>query len=138
MRFKSILAAFIFILLACFLALFVFVQTRYFGDVVTKVITEFSEKELDTSIQIKSFTLSVFPPGLEINRVRVNKEISETEKFNAEFGKLGFYISLIEFEERKLTFGEIRIADSVISITQDTDDKKEEIKEIDQKIINDI
>src|SRR5690606_10123157 len=107
MRFKSVLAAFIFILFACFLGLFVFVQTRYFGEVVTKVVTEFSEKELGASVQIKSFTLSVFPPGLEINRVRVHKELSAEEKIEAEFGKLAFYINLIEFEERKLTFGEI-------------------------------
>lgn len=137
MRFKSVLAAFIFILFACFLALFIFVQTRYFGDVVTKVVTEFSEKELGTSVQIKSFTLSVFPPGLEINRVRIHKELSETDSIEAEFGKLGFYISLIEFEEKKLTFGEIRIADSLVVIKQ-ADKTDEEVKEIDQKIIDNI
>src|SRR5690606_25924216 len=104
---------------------------------VTNVITDFTEKKLDTKIKIKSLTLSIFPPGLEINRVRVNKEISENEKIEAEFGKLGFYIRLIEFEERKLTFGEIRIADSVIKVIQ-PENQKSDLKEIEQSLIDDI
>ena len=117
MRFKSVLGAFIFILLASTIAFLVFIQTKSFGGLVTKIVTDVSQKKFQTQVKVKSFTLSVFPPGLELNKVSVKKKISDVEEFKAELGKIGFYISLIELEEKKLTFGEIRIADSHIHYT---------------------
>jgi translocation and assembly module TamB len=134
MRFKGVLCALFFILFASSLAFVVFIQTKSFGGLVTKVVSDFSRKKLQTEVKIKSFSISVFPPGLELNRVVIKKKISNVENFEAELGKIGFYISLIEFEERKLTFGEIRIADSDISYIFPK--KDEELKEIDQKVID--
>lgn len=136
MRFKSVLGAFIFILLASSIAFLVFIQTKSFGGLVTKIVTDISQKKFQTKVKIKSFSLSVFPPGLELNRVSVKKKISDVENFEAEFGKLGFYISLIEVEEKKLTFGEIRVADSQINYIFPK--KDEEMKEIDRKIIDQV
>lgn len=136
MRFKSVLGAFLFILLASFLAFIVFIQTKSFGTLVTKIISDVSTKKFATQVQVKSFSLSMFPPGLELNKVNVSKQFSENESFSAELGKIGFYINLIEIEERRLTFGEIRIEDS--SIEYLFPKKEEELKEIDQAIINKI
>lgn len=136
MRFKSVLGAFLFILLASSIAFIVFIQTKSFGGLVTRIVTDVSKKRLDTEVRIKSFSISVFPPGLEMNKVTVRKKISDIEKFEAEFGKIGFYISLIEVEEKKLTFGEIRVADSAISYTFPK--KDEELKEIDRALIKKI
>ncbi|MFP5386492.1 MAG: translocation/assembly module TamB domain-containing protein [Bacteriovoracia bacterium] len=133
MRFKSVLGAFLFILLATLVAFIIFIQTKSFGDLVTKVVSDLSERRLQTAVKINSITLSVFPPGLELNKVSVEKNFSPLEKFEAEFGKIGFYINLIEIEEKKLTFGEIRIADSVVNYTFPK--KDEELKEIDKKLI---
>lgn len=134
MRFKSVIGAFFFVLFASFLAFVVFIQTKSFGGLVTRIVSDLSEKKLQTQVKIKSFSISVFPPGLELNRVRVEKEISPEERFQFEFGKIGFYISLIEIEEKKLTFGEIRIADSVIDYKFPKSDK--ELTEIDQNLID--
>ena len=134
MRFKSVIGAFLFIILASFLAFIIFIQTKSFGGLVTRIVSDLSEKKLQTQVKIKSFSISVFPPGLELNRVRIEKEITPEEKFKAEFGKIGFYISLIEIEEKKLTFGEIRIADSVIDYKFPK--KDEELTEIDQGLID--
>lgn len=136
MRFKSILGAFIFLLLASFIAFIVFIQTKSFGGLVTRIVSDLSRKQLDTEVKIKSFSISVFPPGLELNRVVVKKKISEQEKFEAELGRIGFYISLIEIEEKKLTFGELRVSDSVINYQFPK--KNDELKEIDQKLIKKI
>lgn len=136
MRFKSVLGAFIFILLASTIAFLVFIQTKSFGGLVTKIVTDVSQKRFQTKVKIKSFSLSVFPPGLELNKVSVEKKMSDVESFQAELGKIGFYISLIEVEERKLTFGEIRIADSDIQYSFPK--KDEELKEIDKKLIHQI
>lgn len=133
MRFKSVLGAFLFILLASSIAFIIFIQTKSFGGLVTRIVSDLSQKKLDTHVKIKSFSISVFPPGLEMNKVTVRKKISEVEKFEAEFGKIGFYISLIEVEEKKLTFGEIRIADSSINYTFPK--KEEELNEIDRALI---
>lgn len=133
MRFKSVLGAFLFILLASSIAFIVFIQTKSFGGLVTRIVSDLSQKKLDTFVKIKSFSISVFPPGLEMNKVTIKKKMSDLEKFEAEFGKIGFYISLIEVEEKKLTFGEIRIADSAINYT--FPEKDEELKEIDRSMI---
>ena len=136
MRFKSVLGAFIFILMASTIAFLVFIQTKSFGGLVTKIVSDVSQKKLQTKVKIKSFSLSVFPPGIEMNKVSVQKKFSDVEEFEAQLGKIGFYISLIEVEERKLTFGEIRIADSDIHYVFPK--KDEEMKEIDKKIINQV
>lgn len=136
MRFKSVLGAFLFVLLASFIALLVFVQTKSFGRLATKVVTEISEKHFKTKVRVKNFALSVFPPGIELNKVSVKKKFSDVENLSAEFGTIGFYLGLIEAEEKNLAFGEIRIADSYIEYT--SPEKDEELKEIDQKIIQQI
>lgn len=136
MRFKSVFGAFFFIIVASLIALLVFVQTKSFGHLLTKVLSDLGEKKTQTRISIKNIEVTLFPPGIEFHKVSIKKRFSATESFNAQFGKLGFYISLIEIEEQKLTFGEIRIADSVIDYTYPK--KEEELKEIDQKLINKI
>lgn len=135
MRFRSILGAFIFIFLVSFVAMVIFVQTKTFGRVATKVITDLSQRRAQTKVSIKSISISVFPPGMELNKVKIFKQIDSEKKFAAEFGKLGFYIGLIELEEKKITLGEIRISDSTIDYSgPDKDD--EELETIDQDIID--
>jgi uncharacterized protein involved in outer membrane biogenesis len=136
MRFKSVLGAFIFILLASTVAVLLFIQTNSFGGIVTKIVTDISQKKFQTKVKVESFSISVFPPGIELNKVTINKKISDVEQFEAELGKIGFYIALFEAEEKKLSLGEIRIADSFISYV--FPEKSDEIKEIDKKIINQV
>src|SRR5665647_724710 len=135
MRFNSILGAFLFILLASFIALMTFVHTSSFGRVLTKVITDISERKAQTKVSIKSVGLSVFPPGIELHRVQIKKVFGPEESLNAEVGRLGFYLSLIEVEEKKLAFGEIRIQDSVVNYQHPKKDEPE-LKELDPKIID--
>lgn len=137
MRFKSILGAFIFLIVASLVALVVFVQTKSFGRVATKVITDLSQRKAQTKVGIKSIGISLFPPGLELNQVHVSKEFEPNKKFEAEFGTLGIYLGLIELEEKTITFGEIRISDSTIDYTA-PDDNEPMPEVIDPKIIDQI
>lgn len=136
MRFKSVLGAFIFFLMANLIAFLIFIQTKSFGGLVSRIVSDLSERKLQTEVNIKNFSISVFPPGIEMNQVTIKKEITTQEKFEAELGRIGFYISLIEIEERKLTLGEIRVSDSVIKYISPP--KDEELKELDQEQINSI
>jgi hypothetical protein len=136
MRFKSVLGAFLFILMASFIAFIIFIQTKSFGGFVTKIVSDLSQKKLQTELKIKSISISMFPPGLELNKVVIKKKISDLESFEAELGQIGFYISLIEVEEKKLTFGELRVVDSDIKYVFPK--KEEELKEIDRKLIDKI
>ena len=104
MRFKSILGAFIFVCFATLFAMVAFVQTKNFGRIATKVISDLSQKRANTKVSVKHFSLSLFPPGIELNQVKVNKDFGEGKKFESEFGKLGLYVGLIEFEEKKNLF----------------------------------
>jgi len=137
MRFKSILGAFIFICLASFIALVIFIQTKNFGRIATKVISNLSQRRAQTEVSVKSINISIFPPGVELNQVKVKKNIAPDKVFQSEFGKLGFYIGLIEVEEKKISLGEIKISDSVIEYMGPQEDD-EELKEIDQQLINKI
>ncbi len=136
MRFKSVLGAFFFVALASFFAFVIFVQTKSFGKLVSRVATDLSQKRANMQVSMRNIEVSFFPPGLELNKVIVAKQLGPEESFNAEFGKLGFYINLIEIEEKKLSFGEIRISDSVIDYQFPK--KDDELKEIDQKVIDSI
>ncbi len=136
MRFKSVLGAIIFVICACLGALVIFIHTNSFGILITRVISDLSLKRTNTEIRIRNIGISVFPPGIELNRVKVKKVMGPDEKLSAELGKIGFYVSLIELEEKKLTFGEIRISDSVIDYY--FPEKNEETKEIDRALINKI
>lgn len=135
MKYRSVLAAFIFICVASFVALLIFIQTKSFGSLLTKIVSDLSERKVHAFVSVDNIELSVFPPGLELNRVVLERTDGD-EKIRAEFGKLGFYISLIEVEERRLSFGEIRISDSTIEY--DGPESEEETKEIKQEVIDKI
>jgi translocation and assembly module TamB len=137
MRFKSILGAFIFLWLASFVAMVIFVQTKTFGRIASKVISDISHRRADAKITVKSLAISLLPPGIEFNQVKIHKNLAPDKKIFTEFGKLGFYVGLIELEEKKLTLGEIRISDSVIDYTAPEDNEPTPEK-IDKKIINQI
>jgi translocation and assembly module TamB len=136
MGIKSILGAFLFILLATFVASLIFVQTDYFGKIATRIITDISEKKFQTAVKVDHLSISFFPPGLELNQVNIQKKVSQFESFKAEFGKVGIYLSLIEIEEKKINLGEIRLSDNYIQYSFPKNN--EEIKEIDKKIIEKI
>jgi translocation and assembly module TamB len=133
-RFKSVLGAFLFVLFTSFVALLVFVQTRSFGNLVTKIASDLSERKFNAEVKIKNVSLSVFPPGLELNKLRLKKKFSDVENLEVEVGKVGFYAKLLEIEEKKLTLGEVRLSDSTIHYTFPK--KDEELKEIDQAVID--
>ncbi len=137
MRFKSILGAFIFLWLASLVAMVVFVQTKTFGRIVSKVISDISIRRADAKVTVKSIAISLLPPGIEFNEVKIHKTLSPDKKIFTEFGRLGFYVGFIELEEKKLTLGEIRISDSVIDYKA-PEDNTPTPERIDQKIINQI
>ncbi len=130
------MGAFIFVVCAAMIALVVFIQTASFGNLVTKIVSDISQRKLNVGVEVKSISLSVFPPGLEFNQVKVRKKFSEDENFSGEFGQIGIYLSLIELEEKKLSFGEIKISDSVIDYKYRK--SEEELTEIDQNLIKKI
>lgn len=113
----------------------IFIQSKNFGRIATKVISDISYKKTQTRVSIKSIGISLFPPGIELNQVKISKDIGPQERVESEFGSVGFYVGLIEFEEKRITLGEIRLMDSVIKYTK-PEDNEPELKKIDQKLIN--
>jgi hypothetical protein len=136
MKFKSVFGAFIFVCFALSVGAVVFVHSKSFGSLLTRVLTDIGEKKTNTKIALKNVQMSLFPPGIEFNKVSVKKKISDVENFEAEFGKLGFYLGLVELEERKLTLGEIRFSESVIRYQ--SPEKDETLTEIPEETIKKI
>jgi translocation and assembly module TamB len=115
MRFKSILAAFIVLILVSIAAVVSFIQTEKFGRVASKVVSDIAKRRFETRLVFETIELSFFPPGLEINQVKIQKKLGQDDSLFTEVGKIGFYVGLFEFEEKKISIGEILIADSVIN-----------------------
>jgi translocation and assembly module TamB len=136
MSIKSILGAFIFIIFASFIALVFFIQTESFGAIATRVISDLSNKKFKTDLAIKNFSINLFPPGIELNQVDGQKTFSKDENLQFQFGKLGFYFGIFEIEENNLVLGEIRIADAFVNYQGP--ENEDEIKELDEKVINKI
>lgn len=134
MRFNSIFAAIVFIALSSMLALLIFVQTRSFGNLISRVITDISEKKTDTRISINNIQISLFPPGVEMIKVSVEKNFPDGKHLEAELGRVGFYLGLVEVEERQLAFGEIRLSESVIDYTF-PEKEDGEIEKVDEAVI---
>ena len=116
------------------MALLIFIQTQSFGRVATKVLSGLGQKKAQAQVKIKSIGISLFPIGIELNQVKIKKNITDKKQIRCEFGKLGFYVGLIEFEDKKFTLGEIRISNSTIEYTSPDEDENE-IEKIDQEVI---
>jgi len=136
MRFKSIIAAFAIILSAVIIGGMVFFQTERFGKILTKVVNDLSEKKIKAKVSLKNVEVSLFPPGLELLKVNIKKTIESDKTIDLELGKIGFYISFLELEDKRITLGEVRISDSVIAY--DGPESKEELIEIEEGLINNI
>lgn len=135
MKLRSILASFLFIFIASFIALYFFVQTRSFGSLLTRVVTDLAQKKFDSKVAINNIEISLFPPGIELNRVRLKRK-SDTETIKLELGKLGVYLNLIEIEDRRISLGEIKIQNSVIEVLKP--ESNEPTEEIKQEVIDEI
>jgi hypothetical protein len=137
MRFKSVIFAIVFIFISSAMAIITYVQTKSFGNLLTKVISDISEKNTDTRISLNKVKISVFPPGIEMLEVSIDKDFQDGKRIHAELGKIGFYVSLIEIEERKLAFGEITISDSIIDYKYPHIDN-DRVERIEQNLIDDV
>jgi translocation and assembly module TamB len=136
MRFKSVLGAFIFIMVSCLIAVVVYIQTESFGRVASKIISDIAKKKANIDIGIKSLSVSLLPPGIEINQVKLKKKISKEEHLEAELGTIGLYVGLVELEEAKMSFGKLRVKDSILNVH--FRESEERIEKIDEKIIENI
>lgn len=135
MRFNSVIGAFFFIVLASTLAMVIFIQTNSFGNLLSKVISDISQKKTNTKVTIRNVKISMFPPGLVINQASFSKVFNEDKKLEAELGTLGLYFNLIEIEDRNLAFGEVKLSEAVIEYV-DSEKRESQFEEIKSETIN--
>ncbi|HLT22685.1 MAG TPA: translocation/assembly module TamB domain-containing protein [Bacteriovoracaceae bacterium] len=139
MRFNSVIAAFLFILMTTLVALGVFVQTESFARLVTKVVTDISERRAGVELSLGQMEISLFPPGVEFNKVSVLKKINDEEYIWAEMGLIGIYLSLIEIEERKISLGELKVSHAVLDIKlKEGKEAKATKEEIPEEVIENV
>lgn len=135
MRFNSVIGAFFFIIIASTLAMIIFIQTNSFGNLLSKVVSDISQKKTNTKVTVKNVKISMFPPGLIINQASFTKEFSGNKKLQAELGEVGLYFNLIEIEDRNLAFGEVKLSEAVIEYT-DQEKNKSPVTKIDPETID--
>jgi translocation and assembly module TamB len=134
MRYRSVLGAFTFFVLASFVAFVFFIQSDNFGRVFSKVVSDLAQRKAETKIRFKSVKINLFPPGLFLERVKIKKKLDPETTLMAEFGELGLSLALFQIEDRSFNLGELRIKDSVIEILQPV--KNEPVNEIPQEKVD--
>ncbi len=134
MRYKSILGAFIFFVLASLLALVVLIQSESFGRVFSKVVSDLGQKKTETKIRFNSVKIDLFPPGIYLEKVNIKKKFDETTTLLAEFGELGFSFATFHIEDNSFNLGQVRLKDSVVEII--SPESNDELKQIPQEKID--
>jgi len=135
MRFKGVLASFILVLSVIFLTMIFFIQTESFGNLVTKIINDLTRKNQNVFVSIKKIEFSIYPLGLEFKKVEVRRRTLDLD-IVAELGAAGIYLNLLEIEDQRISFGELKLRDGYLKINFQKSD--EPIKEVSEDIIEEV
>ena len=136
MRYKSVLGAFTFFVLASSLAMIFFIQSESFGKVLSKVVSDIGYRKTQTRIKFESVNITLFPPGIHLQNVYLKKKLDSEFTIIAEFGEIGFIIPLLRLEERSFRIGEFVAKDTVLELKYPESDAP--INEIPQEKIDQV
>ncbi len=112
-----------------------FIQSESFGKVLSKVVSDIGYRKTQTRIKFESVNITLFPPGIYLEKVYFKKKLDPESTLIAEFGEVGFTIPLLRLEERSFGLGEFVAKDTVLELKyQETDTPITEIpqEKIDQ------
>lgn len=83
-----------------------FLQSRAFGRLLSKAITEISVSKLDARVRFSRINMRFFPPGLGLENVSLKYNRKGTS-IEAEAGEIGILFDLSMFRTKKIRLGEV-------------------------------
>ncbi len=135
MRIKSIFASFLIVFSVSTVCLLVFLQTESFGRLITKVITDLTEKKVGAKVSVKNIFFTIYPLGITFQNFKLEKKINDGIIF-FESGGLSLNLNLMEIEDRRLSFGEINFNQAYLNFQNRSDEKQ--VEEIPEKILEEV
>ncbi|MBY0516177.1 MAG: translocation/assembly module TamB [Bacteriovoracaceae bacterium] len=105
-RINTVLVFFLLLFVALSAAGWAFIQSKAFGRLLSKAITEVSSQKFDTKIKFSRIGMKFFPPGIALENINLEYNKEGTKIF-AEAGELGVFFDLDTFRNSKFRLKEI-------------------------------
>ncbi len=109
-RVNTVLVFFLLLFAALSAAAWAFLQSRSFGQLLSRAVTEISSKQFDTKVRFSRVGIHFFPPGLSLENVSLRYERQGT-RIDAEAGSLGVVFDLRFYSQNKLHLGEVYLSE---------------------------
>ena len=135
---NKILILFLFVIMISFLAIWEFVQSEKFANVLSKSVTEFTKIKLKSDIKFEKLEFAIFPPGAVVKNVQFTMPLDD-KKINFNVRRLGIYFDLLDSFQTQLTIKEILLDDGKLDVSNLNENKVVKTakdKEVDDIIID--
>lgn len=124
-RINTLLVFFLLFFAALSAAGWAFLQSRSFGRLLSRAITEVSEKKFDTKVRFSRINMRFFPPGLGLENVTLLYSRQGTI-VEAEAGEIGVLFDLNMFSEAKVNLAEVFLSEGFVDLTLPNQEKSEQ------------
>jgi translocation and assembly module TamB len=135
MSIRSIVSSFTLVIFLFLIGGVYYLQSKSFGRLITKIATDIAEKKTKTKVKIDSLDFTVYPLGITLNKVAVQKS-AENLVINLELGEINLSLNLMEIEDQRISFGEMKFKDAFFHI--DSPETSQELKELPKKWIDEL
>lgn len=121
-RINTLLVFFLLFFAALSAAGWAFLQSRSFGRLLSRAITEVSEKKFDTKVRFSRINMRFFPPGLGLENVTLVYSRQGTI-VEAEAGEIGVLFDLNMFSDAKVKLAEVFLFEGFVDLTLPSQEK---------------
>lgn len=143
LKLNKILITFLLLIIVAFTFVWKFVQSETFAKLLSRSITKISKERLDTDIKFERITFKLFPPGVELYNVSIQKKRGD-QAIDLDALRFGVEFNLLDSFETKLTINNVYMEESKLVLKRNGSEKdaqannknKNEINP--QKILTDI
>ncbi|WP_372654809.1 translocation/assembly module TamB domain-containing protein [Halobacteriovorax sp.] len=94
-----------------------FVQSEYFGSIVTREINKNISSKVDVDISFSNVEIDMFPPATRLKNITIVSS-NEKYKFDISAGSLMMSFGLSDFFGRKLSIHKLGLEDAFIDLTE--------------------
>lgn len=114
-RINTILVFFLLFFSALTAAGWAFIQSKAFGRLLSKAITEISSKKFDTNVRFSRLSVKFFPPGLALENVSLEYKRKGTS-VSAEAGELGVLFDVTTFQNEQFKLREVFVKECNVDL----------------------
>ncbi len=92
-----------------------FVHSKTFASILTSQTRKIISKKIHADVKFEKVSLEIFPPGVSLKNVSFLKEEKELQ-LEVRAGRLSVFFNMFDAFNNKLSFKEVQLLDSVVSL----------------------